>query len=173
VIFVLLAVCLLCLAAGLLLLWRSRAGQARTGLPPGEIIYADTGDWMACERPLFSNRHRLTGRPDYLVRAEGHIVPVEVKSTKGLQSPYESHLLQLMAYCLLVEETERHAPSHGLVNYPDRTFRIPYTLEARSRLIELLAEIRAGLQADDVPRSHCDPRRCQYCGFRSYCTQSL
>ena len=171
--YVPLVACLICLIMGMALLWRSNMLRQHTGLPAGQVVYVDTGDWKNCERPLFSSRHRLTGRPDYLVRQEGCIIPVEVKSTTGLRQPYESHILQLAAYCLLVEENERKAPPYGLLHYPDATFRIPYTLQTRSNLLDTLTRLRADLDSDDVPRSHSEPQRCRRCGFRRVCSWNL
>jgi len=171
--YALLGICLICLIVGMALLWRSHMLRQRTGLPAGQVVYVDTGDWQDCERPLFSSRHRLTGRPDYLVRQRGHIIPVEVKSATGLRQPYESHILQLTAYCLLVEENERKTPPYGLLHYPDVTFHIPYTLQTRVNLLDTLTRLRADLDSDDVPRSHSEPQRCRCCGFHRVCSWSL
>jgi hypothetical protein len=45
---------------------------------------------------LASTRYGLIGRPDYLVRVENGIAPVELKSGKAPRSgrPYDGHLLQ-------------------------------------------------------------------------------
>lgn len=169
----LLALGLLSLLAGLALLWQARRARNQTGLPSGEVVYSDTGDWTQCVRPLFAQRYRLTGRPDYIVRSHGEMTPVEVKSTRGLVQPYHSHVLQLMAYCLLLEEHEGRRPAYGLLHYPDRTFRIPYSPAARSQLLDVVAQLRADLHADDVARDHPDARRCHYCGLRANCSQSL
>ena len=101
---ILLAYSLILLGGGLLLLRRARRLHEQTGLPQGRVIYADTGAWSRCEQPLFSRRYLLTGRPDYLVDDRRAKIPVEVKSTPSPPSPYRSHVLQLAAYCLLVEE---------------------------------------------------------------------
>ena len=171
--FAWLLVCVLCFAVGLFLLWRARGMRQRSGLPVGEVVYVDTGAWARCEQPLFSNRYRLTGRPDYVVRHQGKFVPVEIKSATGVKQPYDSHVLQLWAYCLLLEENERQAPPFGFLSYPAATFRIPYTPQARAHLLEILTRLRADLYMEDVPRSHSDPHRCQHCGFRLHCSQSL
>lgn len=170
---VLLAVGLLSLLAGLVLLRAARRAQSQAGLPAGEVVYSDTGDWAQCERPLFSRQYHLTGRPDYIVRSRRDLTPVEVKSTRGLAQPHDSHVLQLIAYCLLVEEHEGRRPAYGLLRYPDRTFRIPYTPAARSQLLDVVSHLRADLHAKEVARSHSDPRRCRYCGLRANCSQSL
>jgi CRISPR-associated exonuclease Cas4 len=170
---ILLLVSLICLILGMILLKQANELRKRSGLPAGQIVYVDTGNWKNCERPLFSNRYRLTGRPDYLVRQQNAIIPVEVKSNTGLKSPYSSHIAQLLAYCLLIEETERKAPPFGLLHYPDATYRVPYNPSVRAEFVDTLTQLRGDLESDDVARSHSDPQRCQHCGFRRICSQSL
>jgi CRISPR-associated exonuclease Cas4 len=167
---------LLAVALGGLGLWLLiRAGSARrdSGLPVGHITYADTGAWDRCERPLFSNRHRLTGRPDYLVRARDGIVPVEVKSGAAPSQPYPAHVLQLAAYCLLVEEQEGRLPPYGILKYDDRAFEVAYTPGLRAQLLETLDAIRRDLHARSVDRSHDDAARCRGCGYRDQCDRRL
>lgn len=161
------------LAAGLILLRRARAARRATGLPAGQVIYADTGTWDRLERPLFSARYRLTGRPDYLVRERGAVIPVEVKPRRDAPEPYRSDVLQLGAYCLLVEETHGQAPPYGILKYRERTFAIPYTAALRWQVLAVLDEMRAGHRARSVARSHDEPARCAACGVRAYCDQRL
>ena len=161
--------------AGLGLWLLLRAGMARreSGLPTGRVTYVDTGAWDRCERPLFSNQHRLTGRPDYLVRHGEGIVPVEVKGGAAPEQPYPAHVLQLAAYCLLVEEQEGRVPQYGILKYDDRAFEVDYTPALRAQLLAALDALRRDLSARDVERSHDDPGRCRGCGYRDRCEQSL
>ncbi len=158
---------------GLWLFIRAGAVRRQTGLPVGRVAYVDTGAWDRCERPLFSNRYRLTGKPDYLVRGRQGIVPVEVKSGAAPEQPYASHVLQLAAYCLLVEEQEGRLPPYGILKYDDRAFAVDYTPALRATLLRTLDAIRRDLHARDVDRSHHDPGRCQGCGYRDRCEQAL
>jgi CRISPR-associated exonuclease Cas4 len=158
---------------GLWLWIRSRVVRRETGLPAGRVTYVDTGAWDRCDRPLFSSRYRLTGRPDYLVRSQDDVVPVEVKSGAAPEQPYPAHVLQLAGYCLLVEEQEGRAPPHGILKYGDRAFEIDYTPALRAELLRSLDAIRRDLHARDVDRSHDEPARCQGCGYRNRCDQRL
>jgi CRISPR-associated exonuclease Cas4 len=158
---------------GVWLLYRARAAQEVTGLPMGRVAYVDTGAWKRCDSPLFSSAYRLTGRPDYLVETRSGLVPVEVKSGTAPAQPYESHVLQLAAYCLLVEETEGRTPPHGILKYEDQAFEIDYTDVLRSRLLDVLDELRDGLDSAGLPRDHDEPARCRACGYRKRCTQKL
>jgi CRISPR-associated exonuclease Cas4 len=158
---------------GLWLLFRAGMARRESGLPTGRVTYVDTGAWDRCERPLFSNQHRLTGRPDYLVRHGEGIVPVEVKGGTAPEQPYPAHVLQLAAYCLLVEEQEGRLPPYGILKYDDRAFEVDYTPALRAQLLAALDALRRDLSARDVERSHDDPGRCRGCGYRDRCDQRL
>lgn len=170
------ALVLLILSVALLIfaLWlalRARRGQQQSGLPQGQLVYADTARWSAVAQPYFSARYRLAGKPDYLVDGDDGLVPVEVKHTAapaGGQA-YASHVMQLAAYCLLVEEAHGEAPAYGLIRYDDATVRIDYTPAVRGWLLELMEEVRASRGQDDVGRSHREPARCRACGVRHAC----
>ncbi len=116
----------------------------------------DTGAWNRCERPLFSRRYRLTGKPDYLVRTgtapalrgPAGVIPVEVKSGAAPQQPYSAHVLQLAAYCLLVEEQESRTVPYGIIKYADKAFEVDYTPTLRAQVVDTLEAMRRGLRAD-------------------------
>jgi len=182
---------LLVVAATLAARAASRAA-ARAGLPAGALLYSDTGrpvgrvagtevgrDGKKQERPLVSETLELVGRPDYLIEAEGGVVPVEVKSTACPAGgrPYDSHLAQLAAYCLLVEDVLGASVPYGLVKYRDREVRVEYTEELREYGLSLLEGMRRDAEAsaagEEVHRSHDDPRRCAGCSMRDVCTESL
>lgn len=159
------------LLLGLWLAWRARRDRQRSGLPQGKLVYADTGRWSEVSKPYFSQRYRLTGKPDYLVQAGDALVPVEVKRSAAPPGgrAYDSHIMQLAAYCLLVEEAHGQTPPHGLIRYADATVQVDWTDALRDRLLETLVEMRADLARRDVARSHGEPARCAACGVRHGC----
>ena len=156
-----------------MLFWLARRQQRRAGLPGGRIIYADTSGWEPLQEPLYDASLGLTGKPDYLVEKEGQIIPVEVKSTRIDQGPYDSHIYQLAAYCLLVERTYGTRPPYGILHYPNRTFSISFTPELESALLSLIEDIRRDIRQAEVHRSHEIPARCARCGFKPVCDQRL
>ncbi len=163
---------LLAVAGALALWWSGRCGRT-TGLPAGRVIYADTSRWRRAETPIISRRWGLVGRPDYLVSHGREVVPVEVKSGPCPTQPHPSHLLQLAAYCLLVEDWAGHRPSHGVLRYDDATLEVPFDDALRQAVLGVLAELRRARTRADVARSHSDPARCRGCGLRHACEQSL
>jgi CRISPR-associated exonuclease Cas4 len=165
------AVFLLILA--LALFWQAARQRKAAGLPGGKIIYTDTRDWGEVEKPLYDPIIGLTGKPDYLVKKGREIIPVEVKSSRVNDSPYDSHIYQLAAYCYLVERETGHRPPYGILQYPSRTFRVDYTTELEDALLEILSDIRYQERRTVVNRSHEAPQRCASCGFEESCNQSL
>jgi CRISPR-associated exonuclease Cas4 len=154
-------------------LW-GRSLWQESGLPEGEVIASDMGNWYAQSEPLYSAEFQLSGRPDYLIeQPNGAITPVEVKSTAAPAKPYAGHVLQLAAYCFLVHEVYGVRPDSGIIQYRDRAFAVDYTAELEEELLLLLDEMRDDLFAPDVNRDHEDPRRCYRCGLRQYCDQRL
>ena len=96
------------------------------GLPAGELIYEDADGQGAL---LLSDQYPLAGKPDYVVRLEDRrLVPVELKlSTQNVTTPYSNHVIQLAAYCLILEDYSERPPTHGILRYADREFTIDYT----------------------------------------------
>ena len=127
------------------------------------------------ERPLVSNALELVGRPDYLIEADDGIVPVEVKSAACPSDgrPRDSHLAQLAAYCLLVEDTLGARVPFGVIKYRDRDVEVEYTQELKDWALALIEEMRDAVEEEEVHRSHEDPRRCAGCSLRDVCTESL
>jgi CRISPR-associated exonuclease Cas4 len=148
---------------------------ARTGLPVRNILYADVGSTFPQSEPLTSLRYGLIGKPDYLVRLAKGIVPIEVKSCRAPASgrPYEGHLFQLAAYCLLVEDVVGAHVPHGLVNYEDCSIQVDFTPSLRASLLELLNEMRAAKGGEELHIDHNRPGKCRSCGFRTVCGESL
>ena len=157
----------------LIFFWQSGRQQKEAGLPGGRVIYTDTRGWGKLERPLYNDLLGLTGKPDYLVQEKGQIIPVEVKSGRAPESPYDSHIYQLAAYCLLVEKSYGKRPPYGIIHYENRDFAVDYTPELESSLLDLLAEMRRDELKREVERSHEQAARCARCGFKSTCDQSL
>jgi CRISPR-associated exonuclease Cas4 len=165
---------LVLLVLGVVLLWLARRRRLASGLPAGRVIYLDTAQLRKQERALYDPVTELSGRPDYLVEKGGTIVPVEVKSGRAPYTPHPAHILQLAAYCLLVEATYPKRPPYGILQYSDRAFSIPYNSSVRDMVFDTLAAMRrAGAGSRPLDRSHESAGRCAKCGYRASCDQRL
>lgn len=169
------------LALGILLALLAVAGavfserrRAAAGLPDGTVIYADDSAWIRQREPLYSPDLRLVGKPDYLVQeVGGMIAPVEIKSGRAPGRPHQGHVMQLAAYCLLVDEVFGRRPTYGILQYQDQAFAIEYTVDLEEDLLDLLAEMREDMFEGEIDRDHNDWARCARCGLRDHCYQRL
>ncbi|MEJ7809875.1 MAG: PD-(D/E)XK nuclease family protein [Gemmatimonadaceae bacterium] len=134
----------------------------------GRVVASDAGVSRPT-RVLRSARYGLSGKPDYLVEEHGLVVPVEVKPTRRADLPWLRDVVQLAAYCMLVEETEPRFAGYGYLRYATRTFRIDFTESLREELLRTAAALRADLSAADVDPNHTDPGRCARCPLITPC----
>ena len=156
------------------LLWSGRL-RGESGLPSGRVVESDMYGGLSGVpgKPLFSARYGLTGTPDYIVATNSGPVPVEVKPGRTEREPHESHLLQVLAYCLLIEESDGKCPPYGLLRYSADTFRVDYNRQTRAYLISVLDEMREAAQQSEVHRSHDVAGRCKACAYREVCEETL
>jgi CRISPR-associated exonuclease Cas4 len=164
------------LVLGMILLLVGVSTWLRTGLPSSRILSADVGSPLPAAEPLVSHRYGLTGKPDYLVQITGGIAPVELKSGKLPRNgqPRGSNVMQLAAYCLLVEDTMNVSVLYGIIKYRDASIQIPFSDALRRQLLALLPQIRAAKSdLTDCHRSHRQRVRCAKCGYRPVCSEAL
>ncbi len=163
---------LLLLALGLILWLISQSQRKSSGLPKGELLYSDNKVLQNLPKLLHDPELELVGRPDYVIRDDGgFLIPVELKSASAPSHPYESHIVQLMAYCRLVDVHFGQRPPYGIIQYKDRAFKIPYSRDNEHKLYDLISQFRDS--SSNGKRSHNSPGRCRGCGYASICDQSL
>jgi len=99
------------------------------------------------------------------------VIPVEHKPrARRLQ---DSHILQVAAQCLLVEQAYGVRPTHGLVVLAGgMQERVDFTSALEQRLLDTMAEMRAFLREDAEPGPLWVARKCRACGFRETCWTS-
>jgi CRISPR-associated exonuclease Cas4 len=139
------------------------------GIPTGTLLYSDLTEPA---EPLFSRRLQLAGKPDYIIRQDNHLVPVEVK-TGHHTHPQPSHVLQLAAYCQLLEDTTGEFVPYGILILNQQPTKIPFDPTLRFSLEQTLRKMRHTLKTDRVEMNHHDPHRCVRCSQRQNCTLSL
>jgi CRISPR-associated exonuclease Cas4 len=166
-------IALLIFLLAVIFFWQSDRQRKAAGLPGGRVIYTDTHAWGRVEKPLFYQALGLTGKPDYLIQQNGQIIPVEVKTGRVPEAPYDSHIYQLASYCLLVEKTYGKRPPYGIIHYNNRDFAVDYTQELESKLLDILADMKRDDHKGEVARSHDQASRCVRCGYRKVCDQRL
>ena len=153
------------LLAGLALAaWGARALSARRpDRALGRLVAVDAG----APAVLRSPRYRIQGRPDALRQAsDGTVVPIEVKSRATPRGgPTRSHVVQVWAYCLLVEEGTGRPPAFGVLRYADGEFRVRWDAVARQELLALRAELARPYDGRASP----SPGKCARCPWVAVC----
>jgi CRISPR/Cas system-associated exonuclease Cas4 (RecB family) len=110
-----------------------------------------------------------------LVRTpSGELIPVERKKKRApSKGPYDGDLIQATAYCILVEEHYGHTPPFMRIQYADRWFDEPYTLQRKQWVLPICERVRAARRLSDCNRSHRKAAKCRKCGQRDNCGQEL
>lgn len=135
----------------------------------GKIEYID----MDKSQIFRSEKYGLSGRPDYIIRMKENLIPVEVKTGRTPRGPLFSHILQVAAYCLLIEESSGKAPPYGLLKYPEHEHEIEYNEDLKKVLLQKLDEMRIILKTKETHRNHDRPGKCISCSRRQVCPERL
>jgi CRISPR-associated exonuclease Cas4 len=119
----------------------------KLGILRSKVIYSDTEGTPG--ETLYSKTLNLVGKPDFLIKRGSMVIPVEVKTGSTPSKPYPNHEMQLLAYCLLVEENYGAAPTLGYLKYPGKEFPITYNKEAKNKVIQLVNEITENARSNE------------------------
>ena len=162
------------IAASLALYFSAASSQRalkkrREQMIEGKILYVDSGD-----APLLkSEKYGLSGRPDYVIEVGGELVPVEIKTGRKPRGPLFSHILQVAAYGLLVEDVMGKPVSHGILRYGDEEHEIGLDQDLRNLVLSKLEEMRKKESTGKVHRNHNRPGKCRSCSRRRLCPERL
>lgn len=137
----------------------------------GKITYKDLNH---SEKTLFLKKYRICGKPDYIITQKNSHIPVEIKSGYHLK-PEKHHIMQLAAYCYLVEEKYNEFIPYGLLVYYDTGIecKIEFNPKIRFELESTIKNMRYSLTKDISKRNHNDFQKCKSCSFSNYCDQRI
>lgn len=133
---------------GLVLLILISRSQANFGVLAKKRIDYDTTSHPG--EVLHSTSIPLVGKPDYLIRDQHQIIPVEIKTGGTPDTPKKHHVMQLLAYCYLVEENFGITPEFAILKYPHREFKVGYSPvlreQVKSKVYEILQMKQSGTE---------------------------
>ncbi|MGH7203511.1 MAG: CRISPR-associated protein Cas4 [Candidatus Levyibacteriota bacterium] len=118
-------------------------------LATSKSLYQDTTEIPG--KLLYAKSLPLVGKPDAFLKNGEEMIVVEYKHTKAPREPYLNHEMQLMAYCLLVEENYHVRPKGGILKYDDKEFKIVYTQKAEESVRKVVEEILEYKKNDKEP----------------------
>ena len=149
---------------GLVMAWADWARKSR-GLGPGKTLALD-------DLVLYSERLKIVGRPDRIVKQAGNFIPEEWKPSA--KRVYHSHKLQSTVYCLLIEEKFGVRPPYGVVVITGgKRIEVPNSDELRAEVLavaEKIREHRRNIQKEIPVRPAA--AQCRACGQRGNCGQA-
>lgn len=162
---------ILCIIASKMINRNVERVKTKYKIQDGKITYSDLN---IPEKPFFSPRYRITGKPDYIVKKKNHYVPVEVK-TGWHHEPQKNHTFQLATYCQLLEDTYGGLVPYGMLIYSDTSqqYMIPFDPKLRFELESIVKRMRKELKTGKIIRNHQDPHRCKSCSMRTYCKMKI
>lgn len=135
-----------------------------------KLIYSDLNQPA---NTLFSKNYRIYGRPDYIVKDREKYIPVEIK-TGHYTKPKKNHILQLAAYCHLVEENYNSFVPYGYLIYQNQSsIKIPFDPALRYELESIIKNMRGDLRQKKVMRNHKNSKKCLNCSMRKYCNNKI
>ncbi len=165
--------CILLLFLGIFLIFLYFKKRKSEGIPSGRVIYDDASSWRKNNEILFSKEYQLAGKPDFLIKKNGKIIPVEVKSMNSPSSPDMAHLMQLTAYCLLIESVEKQKPPYGVLHYRDKSYQISYTESNKKKLLSLMNKMRLDRENERFSPEKKDLWKCRNCSYADICGEKI
>jgi len=131
-----------------------------------EYVGADKGKEMT------SYKYGIRGKPDYIIKVGNEYIPVEEKSM-SMDHPRFSHVMQITAYCMLVEDIYGIAPSYGIIKYSNREFKIPYEERWKKLVIKIRENMLKDMERGEAHRNHNNKKKCATCVRRDFCPERL
>jgi CRISPR-associated exonuclease Cas4 len=103
-----------------------------------------------------------------LVRSGDALIPVEQKPSARRIQP--SHVMQVAAQCLLVEEVYGVRPPFGIVVLADGIReKVPFTPKLERRLLQTMADMRDLIATETEPGPRWVAPKCRACSFVETC----
>lgn len=132
----------------------------------GRITYSDLS---IPANPFYSKKYKISGKPDYIVKQNKSLIPVELKTGNHIK-PQKNHIFQIAAYCHLIEQKYGGFVPYGILVYNNtHQYKIPFDPRIRFELESTIKEMRYRLKTGKIIRNHNDIKRCKACSMRIYC----
>ena len=111
------------------------------------------------------------GKPDYILQLpDGRPVPIALKlNIQDATAPSSNHMLQIAAYCLILEDYFELPPTHGILRYADHEFSVEYTPALRKKVIRFLTEMAHCDAQHPPPLARQRAAKCRTCAFQPTC----
>ena len=143
---------------------------ARTGLFGSELWEALTPR-IITELFVASDELELKGKIDRVEQHKEVLVPVEIKTGRApSEGVWESHLVQVGSYMLLLEYTQNATVNEGKIYYLDSGERVVKMNPAlREEIVRLKDKVKIVLHSQDIPDFVDNENKCRKCPLQKDC----
>ena len=124
-------------------------------------------------KDFISTKYGLRGKPDYIVEKEGEHIPIETKTGRVPKGPLFSHMIQVIAYCMLLEDTMKKKPPYGILRYDKNIYRITYDENMKKLVLQMKDSIVQAMNTREAHRNHNRKGKCIYCSRRHICPEKI
>lgn len=124
-------------------------------------------------KEFVSEKYGLRGKPDYIIEKEGEYIPVEEKTGRVPKGPLFSHMIQIIAYCMLAEDSLGKKPSYGILRYTGNIYRITYDENLKELVLQFRENILDAMKEGEAHRNHDRKGKCINCSRRELCPERL
>lgn len=120
---------------------------------------------------LYSERLGLFGLVDCVVVHGSEASPVEFKSSSKPKKVSENHLIQLVAYALLLESCMKKVSKKGYIIYEkhDELLEVSITEGLKRYTIKKIDEMKRVIAEEVFPETKQPASKCVSCGYRKLC----
>lgn len=124
------------------------------------------------ETTLESKEIGLRGKIDKIEFHKDSIIPIEIKTgAPGRGSPWQDHITQLTAYCILLEKEHSRSVNKGAIIYYNP--RVVYEVSINPFMVDevhsLIREVNSTLSNQVLPDILKNQNKCNICGLKDIC----
>jgi len=122
---------------------------------------------------LFSEKYHLFGLIDEIVTfADGTMAPIDYKFSTYSKTVYKTHRIQILCYCLLIEELFGKTVKKGYIFYirkGSKQVEINYNKRSKDQILKSINEILEIIQNEKIPPKTKYYNRCNDCTYKNIC----
>jgi len=124
---------------------------------------------------LASQKFPMVGLVDEVVTlADGGMAPIDYKFAIYPDYVYKSHKMQMICYCILVEEIFECKVEKGYIFYireGNKQVDVPYTSKSKEEVLKDIYAIADIIRSEQIPQPTMVLSRCADCTYRNICVR--
>lgn len=94
-------------------------------------------------------------------------IPYEIKNT-SIAKPYESDILQLASYAILLEDNFNVVVAEGIIQYKNKKVKIEIDDGRKQKVFDIIESIN-NFSPANMPKIIENFNKCRHCGLKDEC----